>query len=83
MENRIISIREETLKLLLSEHKEQIRKDWRSDIDKIIAGIALIITIMFLDDSKYGKVMQFTMLVVLCLTIIYTLYGVYNTYKVY
>lgn len=81
MENKVISIREETLKLLLSEYKEQIRKDWRSDIDKIIAGIALIITIMFLDDSKDGKVMQITMLVVLCLTIIYTLYGVYNTYK--
>lgn len=81
MEDKIISLREETLKLILTEHKDEIKKDWRSDIDKIITGIALIISIAFLDYSKYGINIKFLLIIVLCLAVIYTLYGMYNTYK--
>lgn len=80
-QNNRIYLDDDRLKLILSEHKENIGNRISDGVEKIITAIAFWIPMVLSDFSKLKTIGLVIQTVLVVLGIVYTFYGIYYTYK--
>lgn len=80
-QNSRIYLETDRLKLILSEHKDEIGNRVGEGIEKIIAAIAFWIPMAISDFSKWKTIGLIVQIILVILGIAYTCYAIYYTYR--
>ena len=79
-QNNRIYLETDRLKLILSEHKDEIGKRAINGIEKIIAAIAFWIPMAISDFSKWKTIGSIIQIILVISGIVYTCYAIYYTF---